>query len=139
MNKNTCPYCEAYVGYMEKLKPLYSFQSQFVHCPNCNRKVSDFWIKAGLGVAMSGFGVCYFAMRASNQPYISLAIVLSICIAVFLLLPAIFGLSECDHVDAEAVRKQNIAKEMEINGRRILLLLCIGLGLLLALPWLLQR
>lgn len=74
MSKNVCPYCAAKVGYLDKLKPLYSFRSQFVHCPNCNKKISDFWIKVGLGLGLSGFGVGYVATRINEYPYASLAI-----------------------------------------------------------------
>lgn len=137
MSKYICPYCKANVGYKDKLKPLYSFRSQFVHCPSCNRRVSDFWVKAGLAVGMSGFGAAYFAMRAGDHSYAALVVVLAIYIAIFLLLPTVFGLRECEHIDADAIRKQRISEEMKINGGRILLLVSIGLALLLVLPWLL--
>lgn len=138
MSKNICPYCAAPVGYLDKLKPLYSLRSQFVRCPNCDKKISDFWKRVGLGVGMSGFGVGYFSMRANDYPYISLAIVLFLYLAVFLLLPAVFDLNQCDHVDAETVRKKKMAQETEINGGRLLILLGFGLSSLIALLWILS-
>lgn len=137
MPRAECPYCNQHVSYWRKLKPAFQFTQQFIICPNCNRKVSSFWIRGALGAGMSGaFAGHSIGKDSSMLTYAATVIGLFIC--SMMVMPFFIDLKEANTESIQKIRSEMIAKEMSYSWVRIFKIIGVTVGFFILLIWLAQ-
>lgn len=137
MPKNECPYCNQHVSYWVKLKPAFSFTQQFITCPNCNKKVSSFWIRGALGAGMSGLFAGHYMGKDSGW-LVYAAAVIGLFVCSMMIMPFFIDLKESDSESIKKIRSEILAKEMSYSWARILTIIGVTVGLFILLVWLSQ-
>lgn len=137
MSKNQCPYCSGEVTYWQKLKPVVTFRHQFITCASCEKKISDFWIKGAVGLALGAGGAGLLAGRSEYGVQSIVAVGFAFLVPI-LLAPLFIELRECNEVDAEKIREERLEKEMEFSWRRALILAAGCIGFMAIAIWVMQ-